>query len=155
MVKLPLDSTTAEPLTEPEALIVTPPVKPVPVRVIVPPWTAPELGEKANDLAMTNAPEVCPVASALDLIPSVLEPMDVGLMIPAEAANWMTGVVTAEPEWVIVTARPTTRGSAVGATPLMETDVLSIDAGTVVPEGNVTVTVPFVGIDVIDAVVTV
>jgi hypothetical protein len=70
-------------------------------------------------------------------------------MIPADAARMMfnppTPAVVATPEFVMVTALPTIKGSDDGATPLMDTDPRLITAGTVVPDGKVTVTVPNAG----------
>jgi hypothetical protein len=87
------------------------------------------------------------VASALVVKATVLFPGVPGFLMPAAAEKITVTVVpvAAVAEFVIVTARLTTTGSAEGATPLMETVVLPIALGTVVPAGKVTVTVPSAG----------
>ncbi len=73
-------------------------------------------------------------------------PPTLGFFIPA---SWeMTTVCVPASRAVMgcmVTARPTTVGSRVNSTPLIDTVLLEMVAGTVVPLGKVTVTVPASG----------
>jgi hypothetical protein len=149
MEKLPSALTTDEPVMVPVEVIKVPPVKPPPVMVIAAPCAL-LVDDGVTYLVVEYTADVFAVASALvDTVNVLVVDTAVGLMIPADAAkmtfNPPTPAVVATPEFVMVTALPTTKGSDDGATPLMDTDPRLITAGTVVPDGKVTVTVPNAG----------
>jgi len=149
MEKLPSLLTVDEPLMVPLAVIKVPAVKPPPVMVIAAPCAL-LVDDGVMYLVDAYTADVFAVASALVATVNVrAADTPVALMIPADAANWIVNPAAVAavplPEFVIVTALPTIKGSADGATPLMDTDPRLITDGTVVPDGKVTVTVPPAG----------